>query len=60
MVLEIDGTKVATLEAFYKRLWTRGEPEADVTLTVQRSTEVRTFVLRSIDRMQTMRKPSGI
>ena len=60
VVLEIDGTKVATLEAFYKQLWTRGEPEADVTLTVQRGSDVRTVMLRSIDRMQTMRKPSGI
>ena len=60
VVLEIDGTKVATLEAFYKQLWTRGEPETDVRLTVQRGSDVRTFMLRSIDRMQTMRKPSGI
>ncbi len=60
VVLEIDGAKVATLEAFYKQLWTHGEPDAEIELTVLQGAEVRKIRLRAIDRMRTMRKPSGI
>ena len=60
VVLEIDGAKVATLEAFYKQLWTHGEPEAEIELTVLQGADVRKIRLRAIDRMQTLRKPAGI
>ena len=60
MVLEIDGAKVDTLEAFYKKLWTHDAPDADIELTVQQGTEVRKVKVHGIDRMLTMRKPTGI
>jgi len=60
LVLAVDGSTVATLEAFYKRLWDRPRPDADVKLTVLQGAELRTLVVKPVDRMQTMRKASGI
>ena len=60
VVLEIDGAKVETLEAFYKQLWAHDAPDAEIELTVQQGDDVRKIRLRAADRMKTMRKPEGI
>jgi S1-C subfamily serine protease len=60
IVLAVDGTRVATLEAFYKQLWARPDPNGEVTLTVQQGSDVKVIKLQAIDRMTTMRKPAGI
>lgn len=60
VVLEVDGIEVATLEAFYKQLWKRPAPDAEVVLTVQQGSETRKIRIQAVDRMQTLRKPSGI
>lgn len=60
VVLAIDGEKVSTLEGFYKRLWSRAEPEGDVQLTVLHGADIRQVTVRTVDRMKTMRKPAGI
>lgn len=60
LVLAIDGEKVSTLEAFYKKLWSRADPEAEVRLTVLQATEIRQVVLKGVDRMSTLRRPAGI
>ncbi len=60
VVLAVDGAKVATLEAFYKKLWNRATPETEISLTVLQGAEVKTITLKAVDRMRTMRKPSGI
>lgn len=60
VVLAVDGATVATLEAFYKKLWNRATPDAEVSLTVLQGAEVRTLVLKAQDRLLTLRKPSGI
>jgi serine protease Do len=60
VVLAIDDAKVATLEAFYKKLWDRATPDADVKLTVQQGAEIKTIVLKPVDRMSTLRKATGI
>ena len=60
LVLAVDGTTVATLEAFYKKLWARSDPDAEVTLTVLQGAELKTIRIRAVDRMRTMVKPSGI
>ena len=59
-VLAVDGAKVATLEAFYKKLWARDKPDAEVKLTVLQGADVKTLVLKAVDRMATMKKPAGI
>ena len=60
VVLAVDDTRVATLEAFYKKLWDRGSPDADVRLTVQRAEEIRDVTVRAVDRMSTLARPAGI
>lgn len=60
VVLAIDGEKVTTLEAFYKKLWARPEPESEVKLTILHGADVMQVTVRAIDRMTTMRKPAGI
>jgi serine protease Do len=60
VVLAIDGEKVNTLEGFYKKLWSRPEAEGEVTLTVLQGTQVRQIPVKTVDRMKTMRQPSGI
>lgn len=60
VVLAVDGAKVATLEAFYKKLWNRTSPDADVQLTVLQGAEIKTIVVRAVDRMNTLRQAEGI
>jgi S1-C subfamily serine protease len=60
VILAIDDTKVATLEVFYKKLWDRPAPDAEVKLTVLQGADLKTIVLKPVDRMSTLRKPAGI
>lgn len=60
VVLAIDGEKVSTLEAFYKKLWARADPESEVQLTVLHGADIVQVTVRATDRMKTMRKPAGI
>ena len=60
LVLAVDGKKVATLEEFYKKLWDRASPQADITLTVLQGAEIKSIVLKPVDRLSTMRKAAGI
>lgn len=60
LVLAVDGTRVATLETFYKKLWERTEPDSEVRLTVLQGAEVKALVLKAVDRLTTFRKPGGM
>lgn len=60
VVLAVDGSKVDSLESFYKKLWAHTEPDADVQLTVLQGADIKTIKLKGTDRMLTMRKPAGI
>lgn len=60
IVLAIDGEKVSTLEAFYKKLWAHPQPESEVQLTVLHGTEIVERTVHAVDRLKTMRKPAGI
>lgn len=60
LVLAVDGTKVVTLEAFYKKLWDRAEPDAEIQLTVLQGADVKTISVHAVDRMTTLQKPAGI
>lgn len=60
VVLAVDDAKVATLEAFYKKLWDRSTPDSEVKLTVLQGAELKTIVLKPVDRASMFRKPSGI
>ncbi len=60
VVLAVDGARVATLEAFYKKVWDRSAPDAEIQLTILQGADIKTITLKAIDRMSTMRKPAGI
>jgi serine protease Do len=60
VVLAVDGTKVATLEAFYKQVWQHANPDDEIQLTVLQGAEIKTLTLKAVDRMSTMLKPAGI
>lgn len=60
VVLAVDGTRVATLEQFYKRLWAHANPEDEIKLTVLQGADIRELTLKAVDRMSTMAKPPGI
>ncbi|MCE3271480.1 MAG: signal protein [Ramlibacter sp.] len=60
VVLAIEGEKVSTLEAFYKKLWSAPEPDGEVHLTVLQGAEIRQVTVKAVDRMKTLRRPAGI
>jgi serine protease Do len=60
VVLAIDGERVNTLEAFYKKLWARSDPEGEVLLTVLQGADIRQVTVKAVDRMKTMQRPAGI
>ncbi|MEO7640655.1 MAG: S1C family serine protease, partial [Ramlibacter sp.] len=60
VVLAVDGTRVATLEEFYKRVWAHPNPDDEIKLTVLQGADIRNFTLKAVDRMTTMAKPAGI
>ena len=60
VVLAVDGVKVATVEAFYKQLWSHLRPDSEISLTVLQGTEIKTITLKAVDRMSVMSKPEGI
>lgn len=59
LITGIDGTPVAGLEAFYKRLWSGGT-ERRITLEVLRQNERREVQVHSVDRMSTLRRARSI
>jgi S1-C subfamily serine protease len=60
VVLAVDGNKVSSLEAFYKKLWDRASPQEPVRLTVLQGAEVNTVVVQPQNRMANLRKATGI
>lgn len=60
VVLAVDGSRVSTLEGFYKKLWDRARPDTRVELTVLQGAEIRTLTIQPVDRMDTLLKPAGI
>ncbi len=60
VVMAVDGAPVTTLEDFYKKVWNRSSPDAEVTLTVRKGDDVKSIVLQAEDRMLTLKKPASI
>ena len=60
VVMAVDGVPVATLETFYKKVWDRSSPDAEITLTVRQGDEVKSIVLQAEDRMLTLKKSASI
>jgi serine protease Do len=59
-ITAIDGMAVNTLESLWMRLWSGGPPEREVTLEIERDGSRQNVGLRSIDRAQAIKRPSGV
>ncbi len=59
IILGIEGQRVATLEALYKRLW-QAEAGAEVRLTVLQGADVKEIRVKTVDRMSTLARPAGV
>ena len=60
IILGIGGDKVATLEQFYKLLWSAGKPGTAIRLNVLQGTSVRDVDVRSIDRQDYIRSKTSL
>ena len=60
IILSINGDPVYSLENFYQALWTRGPAGVDVVLSVLHGPTARDVTVRSIDRLDFMRRRPGI
>jgi len=60
VVLAVDGTGVATLEQFYKRVWAHPNPDDEIKLTLLQGADRKELTVKGVDRMSTMVKPAGI
>jgi S1-C subfamily serine protease len=57
VLLELSGTPVRELPAFYRQLWALGEAGVEVPLRIRRDRRVLEVRLRSIDRRAAWKKP---
>lgn len=55
LVLAVGDEEVSTLEALYRKLWSRGAAGVEVPLRVLRGSRVRDIPVRSMDRMEYFR-----
>jgi S1-C subfamily serine protease len=60
IILSVRGQSVETLGDFYKRLWSSGAPGVEVPLTVLHGASVRELKIRSMDRLEFIRKKPTI
>ena len=60
VILAMAGRKVEHLADFYRRLWSSGAPGVEVTLQVRHGATVRDVRVRSIDRLDLIRKKPTI
>lgn len=60
IILSVNGEKVTSLDRFYQKLWTSGPAGIDVPMTLLHGVDMRQVTVRSIDRMQYMRRRPGI
>jgi hypothetical protein len=56
----VNGEKVTSLDRFYQRVWQSGPAGVDVPMTLLHGVDLRTVVVRSIDRKEYMRRKAGI
>lgn len=60
LILAIGGEKVHDLAGFYRRLWATGEPGVEVRLEVLQGTDMKDIRVRSIDRLDFLRRKPTI
>ncbi len=60
LVLSVGGQKVRDLPDFYRKLWSTGTPGVDVPMTILQGSELREVQIRSIDRLDFLRRKPTI
>ena len=60
IILAIGGEKVRDLADFYRKLWASGEPGVEVGLTVLQGAQPARVTVRSIDRLDFVRRKPTI
>jgi S1-C subfamily serine protease len=60
LILSIGGEKVRDLPDFYRKLWATGEPGVEVRLDVLQGADVKDIRVRSIDRLDFLRRKPTI
>lgn len=60
IIVAVDGEKVASQADFYRIVWKKGAAGVTVPLRVLKSGDVREIAVKSVDRMESLRKPTGI
>jgi len=60
IILSVNGSQIESLEAFYHAIWTVGPAGADVVLTVVQGPVVREVTVRSMDRLDFMRRKPAV
>jgi S1-C subfamily serine protease len=60
IILSVGGEKVRDLADFYRKLWAAGEPGAEIGLTVLQGADLKDVRVRSIDRLDFLRRKPTI
>lgn len=60
IVVGVSADKISSQSDFYRRVWSTGPAGVAVPIRLLRSGEVRELPVRSMDRMDFLRKPSGV
>lgn len=60
LILAVGSEKVRDLPDFYRKLWAAGAPGVEVTITVLQGTELKSLRVRSIDRLDFVRRKPTI
>lgn len=60
IIVGVDADKVATQIDFYRRVWATGSAGAVISLRLLKGGDIRDVPVKSMDRMDFLRKPSGV
>jgi S1-C subfamily serine protease len=60
LILSIGGQKVRDLPDFYRKLWSAGEPGTEVSITILQGADLRDVQIKSIDRLDFLRRKPTI
>jgi serine protease Do len=60
LILAVGGQKITGLDELYKRIWSAGNPGTTIALTVLQGVEVKQISVKSMDRMEFLRKRPAI
>jgi S1-C subfamily serine protease len=60
IILRIDAQEVRALDGLWRALWRGGPPEREVRLEIQRGATRQEVKVFSVDRMKTLKRPTGV